>query len=52
MKDIRISIRLNQDEHIKFKMIAVKNQKSMQQLLKDFVKKEIVKEERKNEKKN
>lgn len=52
MEDIRISIRLTQKEHIKFKMLAVKKQKSMQELLKEYVKKEIEKEEKNNEKKN
>lgn len=53
MKDIRISIRLNNEEHIKFKMLSIKKQKSMQELLKEYVLKEISKSEKevKNEKK-
>lgn len=53
MKDIRISIRLSKEEHIKFKTIAIKKQMSMQDLLKEYVLKEIKKEEVKsNEKTN
>lgn len=53
MKDPRISIRLTEDEHIKFKTIAIKKKKSMQDLLIEYVKKEIKKEEGKvNEKSN
>ena len=52
MKDIRISIRLNKEQHIKFKMLAIKKEKSMQDLLIDYVIKEIEKEENSNEKKN
>jgi len=47
MKDIRISIRLTKDEHIKFKTIAIKKQVSMQDLLKKYVLQEIKKEEAK-----
>lgn len=53
MKDIRISIRLTKEEHIKFKTIAIKKQLSMQDLLKKYVLKEIKKEEvEENEQKN
>ncbi len=45
MKDIRISIRLTKEEHIKFKTIAIRKQLSMQDLLKEYVLKEIKKEE-------
>ena len=53
MIDPRISIRLSNEEHIKFKMLAIRKKKSMQELLIEFVRKEIKKEEAKsNEKKN
>jgi hypothetical protein len=52
MEDIRISIRLTKEEHMKFKLIAVKQQLSMQELLKQYVLKEIKKEDKNNEKKN
>lgn len=45
MRDIRISIRLTKEEHIKFKMIAIKRQMPMQDLLKEYVLQEIKKEE-------
>ena len=41
MKDIRISIRLTEEEHKKFKMIAVEKHKKMQELLSTYVKNEI-----------
>ncbi len=44
MKDIRVSIRLTKEEHIKFKTIATKRQISMQDLLRGYVLKEIKKE--------
>lgn len=53
MMDPRVSIRLSSEEHTKFKMIAIKKKKSMQDLLLEYVRKEIKKEEAKtNEKKN
>lgn len=53
MKDIRISIRLTKEEHIKFKTIATKKQVSMQDMLKEYVLQEIKKEEaKKNEQTN
>lgn len=52
MKDIRISIRLTKEEHIKFKTLTIKKNKSMQELLIEYVKTEIEKEEKANEKKN
>lgn len=53
MVDPRVSIRLSNEEHTKFKMIAIKKKKSMQDLLLEYVRKEIKKEEAKtNEKKN
>ncbi len=45
MKDPRISIRLSEEEHIKFKMLAIKKKKSMQDLLVGYVRREIKKEE-------
>lgn len=51
MIDPRISIRLSNEEHMKFKMIAVQKKKSMQELLIDYVRKEIKKAEGKNVKK-
>lgn len=52
MKDIRISVRLTKEEHIKFKTIAIKVGKSMQELLKDYVRNEIEQKGVTNEKKN
>ena len=52
MKDPRVSIRLSEDEHMKFKMSAIKRKKSMQDLLIEYVKKEIKKEEAKENEKN
>ena len=53
MKDPRISIRLSEEEHAKFKMLAIKKKKSMQDLLVGYVRREIKKEEVKsNEKAN
>lgn len=49
MEDIRISIRLTKEEHKKFKIIAIKKGITMQELLKDYVKKEIKKEGELNE---
>lgn len=52
MKDIRISIRLSEEEHEKFKIIAIKNKTKMQKLLLDYVRTEVKKEDEKDEKKN
>lgn len=53
MKDPRISIRLSEEEHTKFKTLAIKKKKSMQDLLVGYVRREIKKEEVKsNEKAN
>jgi hypothetical protein len=46
MKDIRISIRLTEEEHKKFKMIAIKQNKKMQDLLSSYVRNEILKNEK------
>lgn len=46
MKDIRISIRLTEEEHKKFKMIAVRQNKKMQDLLSAYVRNEILKNEK------
>lgn len=50
MKDIRISIRLSEEEHMKLKIIAAKRKQSMQNIVLEYIRKEITKEERKNEK--
>ncbi len=42
MEDVRISIRLSKEEHRKFKLIAVKKNKKMQDILSAYVKKEIL----------
>jgi len=49
MKDIRISIRLSDEEHTKLKIIAAKKKQSMQDIILTYIHKEIKKEE-KNEK--
>ena len=38
MKDVRISIRLTEEEHRKFKMIAFKKNKKMQDILSGYIK--------------
>ena len=48
MKDIRVSIRLTEEEHKKFKLIALSKNKNMQDLLSSYVKKEILKHEAKS----
>lgn len=48
MKDIRISIRLNEEEHTKLKIIAAKKKQSMQNIILDYIRKEIKKEDKKN----
>lgn len=48
MKDIRISIRLSEEEHTKLKTIAAKKKQSMQNIILDYIKKEIKKEDKKN----
>ncbi len=50
MKDIRISIRLSEEEHMKLKIIAARRKQSMQNIVLGYIRKEITKEERKNEK--
>lgn len=47
MKDIRISIRLNEEEHTKLKIIAAKKKQSMQNIILDYIRKEIKKEDKK-----
>lgn len=47
MKDIRISIRLTEEEHRKFKMFALKQNKKMQDILSCYIKQII--EKHKNE---
>ena len=41
MKDIRISIRLTEEEHTKFKILAAEKHKKMQDMLSSYVKREI-----------
>ena len=50
MKDIRISIRLSEEEHMKLKITAARRKQSMQNIVLGYIRKEITKEERKNEK--
>ena len=45
MKDVRISIRLTEEEHRKFKMIAFKKNKKMQDILSSYIKQIIKKNE-------
>ncbi len=52
MKDIRISIRLTEEEHFKLKLLAAKKKKSIQALMYNYIKKELKKEEKKNNEKN
>lgn len=37
MKDIRISIRLNSEEHKKLKIFAIKNDSNIQTLIHDYI---------------
>lgn len=48
MKEPRVSIRLSEEDHIKFKIIATKKKKTMQGLLFEYVKK-LIKEDKDNE---
>jgi predicted transcriptional regulator len=48
MKDIRISIRLSEEEHTRLKIIAAKKKQSMQNIILDYIRKEIKKEDKKN----
>lgn len=48
MKDIRISIRLSEEEHTGLKIIAAKKKQSMQNIILDYIRKEIKKEDKKN----
>lgn len=48
MKDIRISIRLSEDEHTQLKIIAAKKKQSMQNIILEYIRKEIKKENKKN----
>ncbi len=48
MKDIRISIRLTEEEHTKLKIIAVKKKQSMQNIILEYIRKEIEEEDNKN----
>ena len=48
MKDIRISIRLSEEEHTKMKIIAAKRKQSMQDIILGYIRKEIKKEDKNN----
>lgn len=48
MRDIRISIRLSEEEHTKLKIIAAKKKQSMQNIILEYIRKEIKKEDKKN----
>lgn len=48
MKDIRISIRLSEEEHTKLKIISAKKKQSMQNIILEYIRKEIKKEDRMN----
>ena len=48
MKDIRISIRLSEDEHTQLKIIAAKKKQSMQNMILEYIRKEIKKENKKD----
>ena len=48
MKNIRISIRLTEEEHTKLKIIAVKKKQSMQNIILEYIRKEIEEEDNKN----
>ncbi len=41
MKDIRVSIRLTEEEHLKLKLIAIKKKTTIQSLLHNFIEKEL-----------
>lgn len=48
MKDVRISIRLSEEDHKKFKIYSVNCGKSMQDIMIELIKKEIKKHEKKS----
>lgn len=50
MKDIRISIRLTEEQHKKIKIISIKRSISMQDMMSEYIKKII--EENDDEKEN
>lgn len=52
MKDVRISIRLTEDEHFNLKLLAMKRKKSIQSLMYDYIKKELKKEDLQTNEKN
>lgn len=49
MKDIRVSIRLSEEEHTKLKIIAIKKRKSMQNIILEYIREEIKREDKNNE---
>lgn len=48
MKDVRISIRLSEEEHTQLKIIAAKKKQSMQNIILEYIRKEIKKENKRN----
>lgn len=52
MKDIRISIRISEEEHYRLKLLAIKKKKSIQSIMYDCICKEIAKEEKDTNEKN
>ena len=50
-KDVRITVRLNEEIHKKFKVISVKKGKTMNDILLEYIC-ELVKEEDENDKSN
>ena len=48
MKDVRISIRISEEEHTKLKIISAKKKQSMQNIILEYIRKEIKKEDKNN----
>ncbi len=48
MRDTRISIRLSEEEHTKLKIIAAMKKQSMQNIILEYIRKEIKKEDKKS----
>ncbi|MFI3250998.1 MAG: hypothetical protein R3Y07_08555 [Eubacteriales bacterium] len=48
MKDLRVSIRLTPEEHEEFKIFSLKQKKSMNQILLDYIR-ELIKKEKNHE---
>ena len=45
MKDVRITVRMSEEEHEKLKIIAIKRRKTMNEILLTYVRKTIAKED-------